>query len=200
MPRDKITQAHQGYAFCEFDSQETADYAVRMTNMIKLYGKQIRVNKVIAANSYTWLVQYAIRISSPLLAIYDFVHAQYSWRVPRCLRNPHQLISSVFVYQAAADQGEQQDQGFQANIFVGNLDPEVDEKMLYDCFSAFGAVLSAKVTTIRYSFNVRVCNERKNTQYLESFADTPCLGCGDSILIFSLSTCTLSIVRKQLTS
>ena len=28
-----------------------------------------------------------------------------------------------------------------ANIFVGNLDPEVDEKLLYDTFSAFGVIL-----------------------------------------------------------
>lgn len=28
-----------------------------------------------------------------------------------------------------------------ANLFVGNLDPEVDEKLLYDTFSAFGVIL-----------------------------------------------------------
>lgn len=28
-----------------------------------------------------------------------------------------------------------------ANLFVGNLDPEVDEKLLYDTFSAFGMIL-----------------------------------------------------------
>lgn len=32
-----------------------------------------------------------------------------------------------------------------ANLFVGNLDPEVDEKMLYDTFSTFGMILSTKV-------------------------------------------------------
>ncbi len=46
MPRDKITQLHQGYAFCEFQDSDTADYAVRLMNMIKLYGKQLRINKV----------------------------------------------------------------------------------------------------------------------------------------------------------
>lgn len=91
MPRDKITQNHQGYAFCEFVDSDTADYAVRLINMIKVYGKQLRVNK------------------------------------------------------AAVDQKDQPDQGFSANLFIGNLEPDVDEKMLYDTFSAFGAVLSAKV-------------------------------------------------------
>ena len=28
-----------------------------------------------------------------------------------------------------------------ANVFVGNLDPEVDEKTIYDTFSAFGVIL-----------------------------------------------------------
>jgi len=32
-----------------------------------------------------------------------------------------------------------------ANLFIGNLDPEVDEKMLYDTFSTFGMILSTKV-------------------------------------------------------
>lgn len=32
-----------------------------------------------------------------------------------------------------------------ANLFIGNLDPEVDEKMLYDTFSSFGMILSTKV-------------------------------------------------------
>lgn len=32
-----------------------------------------------------------------------------------------------------------------ANLFVGNLEPEVDEKMLYETFSAFGVLLFAKV-------------------------------------------------------
>ena len=35
-----------------------------------------------------------------------------------------------------------------ANIFIGNLDPEVDEKLLYDTFSAFGVILTTpKVLT-----------------------------------------------------
>ena len=35
-----------------------------------------------------------------------------------------------------------------ANVFIGNLDPEIDEKLLYDIFSAFGVILQTpKVTT-----------------------------------------------------
>jgi len=91
MPVDKITQAHQGFAFVEYENADDADYSIRILNMCKLYGKPMRVNK------------------------------------------------------AAKD--SQKDQEFFANLFVGNLDPEVDEKVLYDTFSAFGAVLAAKVMT-----------------------------------------------------
>lgn len=32
-----------------------------------------------------------------------------------------------------------------ANIFVGNLDKEVDEKMIYETFSTFGSILSTRI-------------------------------------------------------
>nr|CAG4641143.1 EOG090X0BVS [Eulimnadia texana] len=84
MPKDRITMQHQGYGFIEFLGEEDADYACKIMNMIKLYGKPIRVNKASA-------------------------------------------------HQKNLDIG--------ANIFIGNLDPEVDEKLLYDTFSAFGVIL-----------------------------------------------------------
>lgn len=46
MPKDRITQSHQGYGFVEFLGEEDADYSIKIMNMIKLYGKPIRVNKV----------------------------------------------------------------------------------------------------------------------------------------------------------
>ena len=33
------------------------------------------------------------------------------------------------------------DQSVGANLFIGNLDPDVDEKLLYDTFSAFGVIM-----------------------------------------------------------
>lgn len=72
------------FGFVEFMGEEDADYAMRIMNMIKLFGKPIKVNKASA--------------------------------------NEKNL-----------DVG--------ANLFVGNLDPEVDEKLLFDTFSAFGVIL-----------------------------------------------------------
>jgi splicing factor 3B subunit 4 len=46
MPRDKITGTHSGYAFVEFASEQDADYAMKTMNMVKLYGKPIKINKV----------------------------------------------------------------------------------------------------------------------------------------------------------
>ena len=33
-----MTNAHQGYGFVEFRAEEDADYAVKILNMVKLYG------------------------------------------------------------------------------------------------------------------------------------------------------------------
>eukprot|EP00088_Acartia_fossae_P051430 TRINITY_DN5776_c0_g1_i1.p1 TRINITY_DN5776_c0_g1~~TRINITY_DN5776_c0_g1_i1.p1 ORF type:complete len:407 (-),score=169.75 TRINITY_DN5776_c0_g1_i1:125-1345(-) len=85
MPKDRVTTMHQGYGFVEFLGEDDADYSIKIMNMIKLYGKPIRVNKASA-------------------------------------------------HQKNLDVG--------ANIFIGNLDPEVDEKLLYDTFSAFGVILT----------------------------------------------------------
>lgn len=45
-PKDRVTSAHQGYGFVEFLSEDDADYAIKILNMIRLFGKPIRVNKV----------------------------------------------------------------------------------------------------------------------------------------------------------
>jgi len=37
-----------------------------------------------------------------------------------------------------------------ANLFIGNLDSDVDEKMLQDTFASFGNLLSAKVCPKKY--------------------------------------------------
>jgi len=86
IPRDKLTKEHMSYGFVEFQSEVDADYAIKIMNMIKLYGKPIRVNK-------------------------------------------------------ASRDKQTHDVG--ANLFVGNLDPEVDEKLLYDTFRVFGVLIAA---------------------------------------------------------
>mmetsp|Transcript_2970 Transcript_2970/g.4254 ORF Transcript_2970/g.4254 Transcript_2970/m.4254 type:complete len:253 (+) Transcript_2970:54-812(+) len=88
LPRDKITTTHQGYGFVEFKNEDDADYAIKIMNMIRLFGKPIRCNK-------------------------------------------------------SSQDKKTNEVG--ANLFIGNLEPEVDEKMLYDTFSAFGVLLFAKV-------------------------------------------------------
>ncbi|KAL0092596.1 hypothetical protein J3Q64DRAFT_1812984 [Phycomyces blakesleeanus] len=84
LPKDRVTQSHQGYGFCEFLTEEDADYAIKIMNQIRLYGKPIRVNK-------------------------------------------------------ATSDKKNLDVG--ATLFIGNLDPDIDEKLLYDTFSAFGIIV-----------------------------------------------------------
>ena len=35
-----------------------------------------------------------------------------------------------------------------ANVFIGNLDPDIDEKLLYDIFSAFGVILQTPKVSV----------------------------------------------------
>jgi RNA recognition motif-containing protein len=56
---------------------------------------------------------------------------------------------SIFYQQASSDK-KQLDVG--ANLFVGNLDENVDERLLYDTFSAFGIMATtAKVRFLQRS-------------------------------------------------
>ena len=36
MPKDRVTQQHQGYGFVEFLGEEDADYSIKIMNMIKV--------------------------------------------------------------------------------------------------------------------------------------------------------------------
>ena len=101
LPKDRVTQTHQGYGFVEFQSEEDAEYAAKIMNQVRLWGKPIRVNK------------------------------------------------------ASADKQKTLEVG--AELFVGNLDPMVDEKVLFETFQRFGSLTSAPkvrlyVSTLRRSF------------------------------------------------
>lgn len=97
MPMDRVSRTHQGYGFIEFDTPESADYASKVLNGIRLHQKPIRVNK------------------------------------------------------ASADKQKPTDIG--AELFVNNLDQQVDEKILFDTFSQFGTLVSPP-TVIRDQNNV----------------------------------------------
>ncbi|KAI1076306.1 hypothetical protein F5B20DRAFT_332728 [Whalleya microplaca] len=86
LPKDRVTQSHQGFGFVEFNGEVDADYAAKIMNGIRLYGKALRVNK------------------------------------------------------ASADKQKPLEIG--AELFIGNLDPMVDEKILYDTFGRFGTLIA----------------------------------------------------------
>lgn len=45
-----------------------------------------------------------------------------------------------------------------ANLFIGNLDPDVDEKLLYDTFSAFGVIVATPKIMRDPDTGVHRCN------------------------------------------
>lgn len=45
LPKDRVTQMHQNYGFCEYVSEDDADYATKILNQVKLFGKPLRINK-----------------------------------------------------------------------------------------------------------------------------------------------------------
>merc|ERR1711937_705701 len=85
LPKDRVTGNTQGFGFVEFRNKEDAQYAIKIINMIRLYGKPLRVS----------------------MAMSNAEHKKL----------------------------------FGSDLFIGNLSQEVDEKVLFDTFSAFGLVL-----------------------------------------------------------
>lgn len=55
-------------------------------------------------------------------------------------KNPLIISKYTFCLEIKAS-AHQKSLDIGANLFIGNLDPEVDEKLLYDTFSAFGVIL-----------------------------------------------------------
>lgn len=77
LPKDRITGNHQGYAFVEFLGEEDADYAIKIMNMIKLYGKPIRVNKVRNGGCYMSGYCKKPHMSTPLIDLHvPHIHVQ----------------------------------------------------------------------------------------------------------------------------
>jgi len=46
LPKDRVTSGHMGFGFVEFIAESDAEYAIKIMNMVKVWGKAIRVNKV----------------------------------------------------------------------------------------------------------------------------------------------------------
>ena len=116
--------AHQGYGFCEFLTEEDAEYACKIMNQIKLWGKPIRVNKV--------------RFRKRNL-----------FSLPIFICGHTGLLLTMLSIQASSDK-KQLDVG--ANLFIGSLDENVDERLLYDTFSAFGMLATTAKVRLRHRY------------------------------------------------
>jgi splicing factor 3B subunit 4 len=93
MPKDRVLGNHKNMAFVEFRAPRDAEYAQLIMNMVRVYGRPLRVS---CANSNVGTDSATLK---------------------------------------RIDVG--------ANLFIGNLSPEVDDKILHDTFSAFGRLVDA---------------------------------------------------------
>jgi splicing factor 3B subunit 4 len=64
LPKDRVSQTHQGYGFVEFQTEEDADYAMKIMNGIKIFGRPIRVNKASADKKANINIGADLHISS----------------------------------------------------------------------------------------------------------------------------------------
>ncbi|KAL0228440.1 hypothetical protein RCL1_004583 [Eukaryota sp. TZLM3-RCL] len=103
MPKDPLTNAQQGFGFIEFRTEDDADYAIRVMNMIRLFGKPIRVNKAhredaeveIGANLHV----SNLAASIDEVHLYNlFSHFGYMPVPPRVMRDPETGISKGFAF------------------------------------------------------------------------------------------------------
>ena len=100
---------------------QDADYAMKVMNMVKLFGMP---GACVRARRRPPSIRLCV---SPIS------------RRPR--RGPRRdgACGAVGVTKSAQDK-KNTDVG--ANLFIGNLDPEVDERVMYDTFCAFGAIIA----------------------------------------------------------
>ncbi len=78
----------------------------------------------------------------PLIHVYLAIATIFTQSPPPLLLPPLPFPFSLILFPPltqAASNTKNLDVG--ANVFIGNLDPEIDEKLLYDTFSAFGVIL-----------------------------------------------------------
>jgi len=87
IPKDKLTQQHMGYGFVEFNLEEDADYAMKIMNMIKLFGKPIKVNKVCLTTRETPFISLQHNNHQQI-----FVYRKYSF-----IKNIHS--SKIFIHK-----------------------------------------------------------------------------------------------------
>lgn len=114
MPKDRVTNKHKGHAFVEFKGEDDADY-VRIVSMCEPVDPTEHTVSATTKRGQTCV--QAIKVVNMIK-----------------LHGKPVRVNKASQEKKALDVG--------ANLFIGNLDPDVDEKMLYDTFSAFGVIVA----------------------------------------------------------
>ncbi len=69
IPKDKVSNQHMGYGFVEYATEADSKYAMKVLNMIKLYGKAISVSPVSSSLRVMLCVSYLTFVSRLLAAL-----------------------------------------------------------------------------------------------------------------------------------
>lgn len=115
LPKDRILRTHQGYGFVEFRSSEDVEYVVNILKGIRLYGKNLVLNKVEGKDNANGSTS---------------THGN-----PNLIRMAH----NKGIRNAFGINSDKPDVG--AKLFVKGLNPLIDEKYLVDTFSSFGTLI-----------------------------------------------------------
>ena len=64
-------------------------------------------------------------------------------RIEKYINHPIRIEKYIYRFSVRVNKASSHQKNLDvgANLFVGNLDPEIDEKLLYDTFTAFGVIL-----------------------------------------------------------
>jgi splicing factor 3B subunit 4 len=125
LPKDRVTNQHQGYGFVEFRTEDDADY-VRTCPCTSCHAP-MRNRGCLPMNTRPHAA------SMSCAGVHSISLVPNMRGLPRACLQAVKVLNMIKVYgkpirvNKASQDKRSQDMG--ANLFIGNLDPEVDEKV-----------------------------------------------------------------------
>ena len=135
MPKDKLLGTHLGYAFVEMGSEKEVREQ-RVLPWLGFHRPSLTFHSFIHRHHHHHLSHILLFL---FVVVHFFRQCDYAIRILNMIK----LHNKPLRVNKSAAAGESHRDGVGANLFVGNLDADVDEKLLYDTFNAFGDQLKS---------------------------------------------------------